>query len=125
MSDRDQTDATLLRCALRQCERERDAARAAARFDARSVEALTAAHRETIRGAAEYLRNLGDFRLACDLMEILTTAGEAKDDPPVARRRPSPEHVQTLNDLIALHDGWTEATCAIRAALAAMGEPAP
>ncbi len=78
MTDRDQTDATLLRCALRQCERERDAARAAAKFDARHVEALTAAHRETIRGASEYLRNLGDFRLACDLMEILTTAGEAR-----------------------------------------------
>ncbi|NLF19185.1 MAG: hypothetical protein GX595_18300 [Lentisphaerae bacterium] len=125
MSDRDQTDATLLRCALRQCERERDAARAAARFEARSVEALTAAHRETIRGAAEYLRNMGDFRLACDLMDILTTAGEAKDAPPVARHGMAPEHVQTLKDLSELHDGWTEATCAIRAALTALGEPAP
>ena len=74
----DTTDAAFLRCALRQCERERDSARAAARFDARSVEALTPAHRETIRGAAEYLRNLGDFRLACDLLEILTTAGETR-----------------------------------------------
>ena len=115
MSDRDQTDATLLRCALRQCEREREAARANvdrlakelcnarrerdemidaannARRDrdawcriaggitpARPREALAAAHRETIRGASEYLRDMGDFRLACELLDILTTAGEAK-----------------------------------------------
>lgn len=145
MTDRDQTDATLLRCALRECERERDEANNALAIARRernawcaiaggakagpAGEALTAAHRETIRGAAEYLRNMGDFRLACDLHDILTAAQVVEDrDKPQANaslQRLAPEHVKTLKTLRILHDGWTEATCAIRAALAALGEPAP